>query len=254
MSNNSNTVKLNTTPRNNVAWLIFAIILLVIIIYVLRIIYNDYSTYNNSEPWLVRGTKMGKTLKIVRGNKIHKSTDQQFGIEFTYSFWIYINDWTYKQGAWKHILHKGSKIGMPLQAPGFWLYPYENKMAINMNTYYSVKESCDIGNIPIGKWVHITASVMGKNMDVYINGELKKRCTFKGIPKQNYGDIYINDFQGFDGFLSQVRYFDYALPIYKIEQIIREGPSKAPCVDTGEKPPYLADNYWLTTGYPNTVY
>ena len=62
---------------------------------------------------------------------------------------------------WKHIMHKGNSSGMPLQAPGIWIYPSTNKLAINMNTYNSVKESCDIGNIPLNKWFHLTVMVIG---------------------------------------------------------------------------------------------
>lgn len=249
-SNNMNVY--NTS--NRYTGILFFIFLIVIVLLSVRYIINDLNNNSSNEPWLIHNTKMAKKLKVIPGKMIPQSIDQQYGIEFSYSFWMYISDWTYKKGAWKHVMHKGSKIGLPLQSPGFWLYPYENKLAINMNTFHSVKESCDIGNIPIGKWVNIITVVMGKNMDVYVNGELKKRCTFKGIPRQNYGDIYINDFQGFDGFMSKVRYFNYALPYYKVEQIVSQGPSKAPCVETGETPPYLADNYWLTTGFPNSQF
>ena len=33
--------------------------------------------------------------------------------------------------------------------------------------------------------------------------------------------------------------------------MIKSGPSREPCIDTGEAtPPYLADDYWTTTGFP----
>ena len=37
-----------------------------------------------------------------------------------------------------------------------------------------------------------------------------------------------------------------------LEQLFKEGPSKAPCTETGVEPPYLAPDYWMTTGFPNT--
>ena len=96
-----------------------------------------------------------------------------------------------------------------------------------MNTYNSVKESCDIGNIPLNKWFHLTVMVIGKSLDVYINCNLKKRCKLKGIPKLNYGDIYINSWEGFDGLISNVRYWDRAIG-FQIKHICEEGPSKVP--------------------------
>lgn len=230
--------------------------LLVIILFVVMVGYTGYSLfadfYNtyNSEPYLVKGTKLGKSTVVIPGYKVPPSVDQKYGTEFAYSMWIYVNDWTYKQSEWKHILHKGSHTAMPLQAPGIWLYPNENKLAINMNTFYSVKESCDIENIPIAKWFHLTVVVIGKYIDVYINGRLKKRCQFKGVPKQNFGDVYINQWQGFDGFLSNVRYFSYALPFYRIEQLVKDGPSKESCIDDKKTlPPYLAPDWWEKEGF-----
>jgi len=233
--------------------------ILVMIVFILVISFLAYTIYslavdflqsNNSEPFLVKGTKLGKNTMIIPGSKVPPSIDGKYGVEFSYSMWIFINDWTYKQDEWKHILHKGSHTGMPLQSPGIWLYPRENRMAINMNTFYSVKESCDIGNIPINKWFHLTVVVIGKYIDVYINGRLKKRCQFKGVPKQNYGDVYINQFQGFDGFLSNVRYFSNALPFYRIEQLVKDGPASGSCIDDAQTlPPYLAPDWWEKSGF-----
>ena len=31
----------------------------------------------------------------------------------------------------------------------------------------------------------------------------------------------------------------------EVENIVRGGPSEAVCGDTGEKPPYLDDNWWF---------
>ena len=42
-----------------------------------------------------------------------------------------------------------------------------------MNTFASTVESCNIGNLPIGKWFHITIMLIGTSMDIYINGQLK---------------------------------------------------------------------------------
>ena len=46
-----------------------------------------------------------------------------------------------------------------------------------------------------------------------------------------------------------MRYFDYAISMPTLEDIIRSGPSTAPCVDTGARPPYLSPNWWLTYKY-----
>ena len=234
--------------------ILIGLIILLLIIYFFVRVGLDYQDYKRGSPFVVEGTRIANQPLVVDGNKLKPSYDQKYGIEFTYSFWIYIDGTTYQNlGKWKHIMHKGNSSSIPLQAPGFWLYPNENKMAINMNTYDNVKKSCDIGNLPMNKWVYICVVLTGPQMDVFVNAKLKKRCNLGGIPKQNYGDLYVTKWGGFSGFLSQVRYFNYSLPFYRIEAQFKEGPSDKPCTESGVTPPYLAPDYWMTTGFPNTV-
>jgi hypothetical protein len=213
----------NKLQKNKIG--IFIILIIVLCIYFVYVkISNDYSTTLSNEPLLIYGNHNGKIGKIINGIEFKESSNTEHGIEMSYSFWLKINSWDYNKDQWKHLFHKGNDIGIPLQSPGFWLYPYENKLAINMNTYFSVKESCDIDNIPVNKWIHITYILINKNIDIYINSKLRKRCELKGLPKLNFGDLYISQFGGFDGNLSQLRYFNYAIPVYKIEKLFNEGP------------------------------
>ena len=78
-------------------------------------------------------------------------------------------------------------------------------------------------------------------MDVYVNGIVANRYVFKNVPKQNYGDIEVG---GFNGNLSDLRYFDSALNVFQINNITMAGPnltSAATAKDT--KFDYLA-NAW----------
>lgn len=240
------------TQAGQIAFVLFIIFM---IVFVIMYIKKNYDTTNSNEPWLVQGTKMANRYRKVKGQNIPRSEDSSMGIEFTYSTWAYIDDWGYHEDRYKHILHKGEVTGSRteqplLQSPGLWFDKTKNTLILNMNTFEHVRETCTIGNIPLKKWFHLTIVCINKNMDVYINGQLKKRCTLQGLPKQNYEDVHINMDGGFSGFMSQIRYFNYALPIWKIQEIIKQGPSKQPCYDTGELPPYLASDWWMTTGQP----
>ena len=113
-----------------------------------------------------------------------------------------------------------------------------------MNTYKNVLEFVDIDNIPLKKWIHIGIVLNHSFLDIYFNGTLRKRHQFSSLPKQNFGDLWINLYGGFEGYLSKMRYYRRALEYYEIEKIVREGPSNAACSD-GEVPPYLNDNWWF---------
>ena len=88
--------------------------------------------------------------------------------------------------------------------------------------------------------------VINKFVDVYINGNLKRRHKLRSIPVQNYGDVFVNHYNGFPGLISNLQYFNYALPIWKIEQEMNSGPSSIPVADqpSGDYN-YLAHDYWL---------
>lgn len=241
--------------RGNIIGILAFLALMVVVIYYLWQVIQDYRDTRGNEPWLVKDTKMGRSSKIIPSAMIPFSNDGQYGIEFTYMFWIYISNWEYQSGKYKHIFHKGNHGGKPLQAPGVWLYPDQNRMLFVMNTFSAVDEQCSIGNLPIGKWFHVAVVLINRNLDVYINGKLKRRCLLRGLPRQNYGDLYINSLGGFDGFLSRFRYYNYAVPYYKIERAFEEGPSDAPCEGVGlAVPPYLSSRWWFQNKFPESTY
>ena len=271
MANISNYTKAIKSQDGSINWisvlmLLIALTVLVLILYfVITNIRNQYNNTVAGEPWLVETTKSASSQLIVSGQSIPRANDRQYGIEFSYSVWIYIDGWSDESRLRDkddknihHILHKGDKLADPSQCPGFWLKRDNNdlKLITKINTFnrgcgvdeYSedcYMERCEIGNIPLNKWFHLTMVVINKNLDIYINGFLKKRCLLRGLPKQNDGDVYINSYGGFKGFLSRVRYFNYSLPIWKIEQIMKQGPSQYYGPDlTQNIPPYLSYNWW----------
>jgi hypothetical protein len=243
----------SNSGQNMILMIIVAVCVVILVIFIIVRIVQNYKSESNSSPFIIDGTHnaSSKPLKVM-GYKIKPSFDKKYGIEFTYSMWLFISSNSFENNTgWKHVFHKGNSSAMPLQAPGVWIYPTQNKMSIVMNTFNEVKNSCDVGNLPLNKWFLLTISCISNKMDVYINGELKKRCDLDGIPKQNYGDLYVTRWGGFNGYISNMRYYNYALPYYLIEQNFKEGPSKKPCEEDGTKPPYLAPNWWMNTGFPN---
>ena len=60
------------------------------------------------------------------------------------------------------------------------------------------------GSRKLHKWVNVIVRVIQHQVDVYINGNLAKRHILKGVPKQNYGDVYVSLNGGFSGKTSEV--------------------------------------------------
>ena len=73
-------------------------------------------------PWLLKGTKTGKKRMIIQQDPARESSitlprsdNRLYGLEYSYMFWMFLDDMTYRYGEWKHVLHKGSKSGWPLE-------------------------------------------------------------------------------------------------------------------------------------------
>ena len=122
-------------------------------------------------------------------------------------------------------------------------------MRVYMNTFDNILEYVDIDDIPIKKWFCTTivlhpipnhtkkeidvdpATAPSHVLDVYINGNLKKSKLIESIPRQNNGDLYVNLFGGFSGYVSELQYNSYAVDFDEIESYLREGPSEMSAKD-----------------------
>lgn len=219
-------------------------------------IYFKLKRYTASNPWLVKDTKQAMKRVIIEQDPakdsamtLYRSENELGGLEFTYSMWIFIDNWEYKYGQWKHVLHKGNASSWPNRAPGIWLHPKKNAIRVYMNTFKNVGEFADVENIPLNKWFHFAVAVRQRNMDLYINGNIVKRHRLQGIPKQNYGNVIINGWRGFSGFLSRVKYYDYYISFAELDGMQRVGPSSKMPESTSatNAPPYLPYNWWANS-------
>ena len=188
-------------------------------------LYKGYQYFKEGKinsPMLLMGNKSARTSMVVPQNSedpdsviLYRSDNEDEGIEFTYNYWMIIENYEYKNNEWKHIMHKGNKEGTPNMCPGFYLHPNKNSMRVYFNTMGNMKEHFDIDNLPIKKWMNVTLTVKQTVVELFINGLLKKRHTLSSIPRQNLGELWINLFGGFDGYISKIQYHRSALDTMK---------------------------------------
>jgi len=279
MSSNNATLKNSSSGNKGVLTIVMIGLAVILIIFFIYSTYKGFTNYQKHSPYLIDGITDGSVAQKFSASHITPSSDSQYGTEFTYSFWLFIKDTNFNSSntgqcssndiPLLHIFHKGSydyistgaksdsKVYYPLlQMPGVWLYPNTNKLNIRFNTYENVVETADVGNIPLNMWVNVIIILIGGSVDIYINGNLKKRTKLAGVPKINYGDFYTSNWGGFFGYLSRLRYFNYAIQPFMVDQIFNMGPSKAFAtnITQGVTDPTvtLSPNYWMTTGYPNS--
>lgn len=232
--------------------IVIALLVIIAVFFVARYLLSKYQDSVYSSPYLLEGSKNAKHALVVSQDPANPSyipmpkSDGQDGIQFTYDFWIMIESFEYKTGEWKHVFHKGNASSYPNRAPGVWIHPNTNALRVYMNTQDNILEYVDVANVPIRKWIHMALVLDDMNLDVYVNGYLKTRRLLTSVPKLNNGDFWCNMFGGFEGYLSKIRYYARAIGPTEIAENVRSGPGNSACIDTGQVPPYLDDDWWLS--------
>ena len=221
----------------------FAFILLVIFVFVILlragISLISYIFKPNGSPRLINGT-VDATQQMIfyqdpsgstGSSTIYRSVNQTDGLEFSWSVWINITNLVYLDGRFRHIFYKGNSsltsngLNFPNNAPGLYIAPDTNALVVIMNTFNVINEEIVIPDIPLNKWVNVIIRCENTTLDVYINGTIARSIELHGIPKQNYGDVYVAANGGFQGSISDLWYFNHALGTAEIQRIFENGPN-----------------------------
>jgi hypothetical protein len=222
----------------------FAFLLLVIFgfIILLRVGISvvSYFLKPNSSPHLMDGMIDASQMIVFPQDPssngavtIYRSVNATEGLEFTWSVWLFINNLNSNSGSsmYKHVFSKGNsnlqKNGLtyPNNAPGLYIAPNTNSLVVMMNTFNVINEEILIPDIPINKWVNVIIRCQNTTLDVYINGTIARSINLVGVPKQNFGDVYAAMNGGFNGYISNLWYYNYALGTAAIQRISTKGPN-----------------------------
>jgi hypothetical protein len=223
----------------NIAFLFFIIFIFIILLRVgMSVI--AYFLQPNQSPKIINGMVDATQMLIFPQDPsyngavtIYRSQNATDGIEFTWSIWLMIND-LYSSGVtgqYKHVFHKGNSdlsgngINFPNNAPGLYIEPNTNSLVVIMNTYQNINEEITVPDIPINKWVNVIIRCQNEILDIYINGTIVRSLEMSGVPKQNYGDVYVAMNGGFNGYISNLWYYNYALGTTAIQEISSKGPN-----------------------------
>jgi hypothetical protein len=162
---------------------------------------------------------------------IYRSVNATDGIEFTWSTWIFINNLQTNAGIYKHVFSKGNSniqqdgLIQPNNAPGLYIAPNTNDLVVLMNTFNVINEEIIIPDMPLNKWFNVIIRCQNTTLDVYINGTITRSIELSGVPKQNYGDVYVAMNGGFNGYISNLWYYNYALGTASIQNLVSRGPN-----------------------------
>ena len=138
------------STTGDIPWMkiIFVSLGIVALIFACVAIYRYYSHIVKTQPMLISSPSL---MTMARATKIPDLSTT--GREYTYNFWININDWSKGYGSVKHVLTRSSDdpskgTGRSLSNPTIWLYPKDNKLAVRVSTMKSDSDDYDQGVFP----------------------------------------------------------------------------------------------------------
>ena len=205
------------------------------------------------DPYIVRGLIDGNyPINIPQDPQdsdavpLLRSNNDNSGAAFTYSFWLFVNEFGVNNSKFYHVFSKGSddfddqNLAKVNNAPGVYLGKTGDpapsvgnandlgltlRVIMNSVKLYDGKTEVNVDNIPVKKWFHVAIRLQNTILDVYVNGAISGRILLSNVPKQNYDDILIGHHGGFPGKMSDLRYYNKSLNIFEIEKIVNDGPT-----------------------------
>jgi hypothetical protein len=213
-------------------------------------------------PYLVYGKLEGATLVTISQDPANKasipilrSNNSQSGAEFTWSVWLFFNLGA-TEGL-KPIFVKGNPTTTPdtvyeTNGPGMYVSALNGVGALKfaLDDVENNQNIMDISNVPLQKWVHIAYRLQNTILDVYVNGVIQNRLQMSYAPKQNYYDVTVCG--GFKGYLSNLRYYNSALSVFDINNIIMFGPNTNPSKLSADSAKNNNYSYLSNQWYVNT--
>jgi hypothetical protein len=240
--------------------------------YTVQSVFNMATTIQNRYLELLPYTLSSDKQEIIQqdpstftdAKTILPSENERTGTEFSYSFYLLVNEGTFDGEDNLHsVFFKGNDNNpWPLLSPGVFVKGNSNTLRIIYGSFSDAYNHIDIENIPVGKWFHVVLNYQKNALEVHINGRLVKKLSFENaLPYNNFGNINIFSnsvktvnlpnnrnvrFNGaITGKLSSLIYTRYALSFKEIKEFYDKGPSSSTkVVSSDELPPYLADSWW----------
>jgi len=190
--------------------IILTIVIFLIVVYILSWMFTNTKTLSRYADATTSLTVPGTTLA------------SGASVNYAYSLWFYVDDWSYKYGSEKIMFVRGT----PQQnMPGVFLDSTVNDIIVRMTTSDSDPFECTIPNIPLQKWTNLIVSLNNKSLDTYINGKLVKTCVLPEIPMtDSEANVFLTPQGGFSGTTARFNYWNDAISPQQAWNVYRSGP------------------------------
>jgi hypothetical protein len=269
--------------NNFIAKISFLFLIIFVVVVLFQVIMR-YLVYLYSPPKTVKlldGMVTGTSMKVINQDitqsptmLVTHSTNKEGGIEFTWSVWIFINNLD-DAHLFHNVFFKGNYnpysgtdtgctgLNIPNNGPGLYIvndaHTRSASLQILMDTFqqsssYLIGSKCKVTNpvivphIPLNTWVNAVIRCKGNILDVYVNGVIANSVSLVGVPKQNYGNVYVAAAGGFNGNIASLVYMNHGASNKEIWDIFQKGPNTKsidPNLTSFSTPNYLSFNWYM---------
>ena len=191
-----------------IVWMIVAFVAFLILVYVLSLLFSGTTTLNTYSAATVPS--------IIPAKSITDATALNYG----YSIWIYIENWTYAYGgAPKVVFNRGAN-------PVVTLGSVDNTLTTTIKLANGTSSACVVPNIPLQKWTNVIVTLNDKSLDTYLNGKLAKTCVLASPPASvdATADVNLTPNGGFAGFTARFKYWGSAVNPQQAWNVYKQGP------------------------------
>lgn len=264
---------------------LFLVIFVVIVLFqlIMRYLVHLYSPPKTVKllDGMVSATSMNVITQDISQSPtmlVTHSSNKENGIEFTWSVWVFVDNLdsiNYTNGIFHNVFFKGNYnpysgsdsnctgLNIPNNGPGLYIVNDSKSrsasLQVLMDTFQQsssqiIGESCKVTNpiivphIPLKTWVNVVIRCNGNILDVYVNGVIANSISLIGVPKQNYGDIYVAANGGFNGNIASLIYMNHSASNKDIWDIYQKGPNTKsidPAMQTFKTPNYLSFGWYM---------
>ena len=224
------------------------VIIIVLLYIVIKYVIKDVNT--------LTGLVSAQTMQKVEASSLASTSSAGSTSNYTYSIWIYIDDWNVKYGEPKVVFGRmASEMDKTQPCPLVTLAPLENILIVSLAIYPGMDTApiedtntttdtttdttttdtseettavsihrCMVANIPIQKWTNVLISTYGRSLDIYIDGKLVRTCVLPGVARiESSTPVYITPNGGFSGWTAKFQYWPESCDPQKAWNVYKAG-------------------------------
>jgi hypothetical protein len=234
---------IKNATNSNMGLVVIVGVMFFVIVYVMIYIFKQYNT-----TALKTVTMLKKPVKVPENKFINISEESGLptlsyinGKEFSYSFWMYIEGESFQQTSKDKFVLGRLKSGDNLSSasPSFTLSKNSNTLKVqlykenNGSGNPEAHEALVINYVPLQRWVNVVLVVDNNFVQLFMDGELRqvtdltKYANDSSVVKTPVGNLYIGSntqTPSFNGYISKVQAFNYAVTIDHAKVIYKAGP------------------------------